>query len=301
MKSRKDIEQEITDLVIKQLQDGKVPWKKPWSAKGFMPTSMTTGKTYSGINLLLLSILGADHSSPYWITYREAQKRGGFIRQGEKGVPIIKWSKYTRKDANGQDVDAFFMKQFTVFNIDQTANVKVPVMPQVDFSSIDEGVQSIIDSYATRPEIYHSIQDRAYYSPLTDAIHLPKKEMFTSAEEYALTLTHELIHSTGHESRLNRFNTDESIPTFGSAVYAKEELVADIGATMMLAQVGVQVELDNTASYLAGWLQALQNDSSLIVQASAKAQKAVDYILGAKQPIVDVNEEEAGLDSPIEA
>lgn len=291
MKTRKDIEQEITDLVVKQLREGRVPWKRPWSANGFMPTSLTTGKTYSGINLLLLSILGAEHSTPYWVTYREAQKRGGYIRQGEKGVPIIKWSAYTRKDPQtGEETQGFFMRQFTVFNLDQTANVSAPAMKQIDFSSIDDGIQSIIDSYATRPEIYHSIQDRAYYSPELDSIHLPKREMFNSAEEYALTLTHELVHSTGHQSRLNRFESDST--KFGCKTYAKEELVADIGATMMLAQVGIQVELDNTASYITNWLNALENDPSLIVSASAKAQKAVDYVLGAKQPIVDVTHAE---------
>ena len=286
MASRKEIEQTITDLVIKQLQEGKVPWRKPWVSN--MPVSLSTGKHYGGINLLLLSILGEQYASPYWVTYKEAVRRGGNVKKGEKGTPIIKWSPFTRVNAAGDDVESFFLKQFYVFNIEQTENVPAPAVPAPNFESVDDGIQAIIDAYATRPEIYHSNQDKAYYSPSKDSIHLPNRSQFNSGEEYAMTLAHEIIHSTGHPSRLHRFEVGDKTAVFGDADYAKEELVADIGANMLLAQVGLEIDLDNSASYIAGWLKALQNDPTLLMSACGKAQKAVDFIVGKQEAVVNV-------------
>ena len=287
MKSKQEIQDTISALVIDQLEKGIVPWRKPWTSAGYLPTSLTTGKTYGGINLLILSIVGADYSRPLWITYKECEKRGGNIKRGEKGTPIIKWSIYDKKDKEtGETHKAFFLKEFIVFNIDQTEGLTIAEPAKREPVSAPEGIAQLLANYESKPEIYHSVSDRAYYSPLLDSIHLPKVEQFTSAEEYALTLAHELTHSTGHESRLNRFADEKDAPAiFGSPVYAKEELVADIGANMLLNHYGIETPLENSASYIAGWLKALNNDTSLILSASTKAQKAVDYMAKVREEV----------------
>lgn len=280
MKTKAEIQAEITALVVEQLEKGIVPWRKPFNSAGVLPTSLVTGKTYGGINLLLLSMLGAEYSSPYWLTYREAEKRGGNIKRGEKGFPVIKWSIYDRKNSEtGETAKAFFLKQFVVFNIEQAENVSAPEMVKREPISIPEGVDNILNSYVNKPSIFRTTREGAYYSPVLDTIHLPLDEQFVSGAEYAHTLAHELVHSTGHESRLNRFNETGKPEHFGSENYAKEELVADIGAQMVCAQAGIDIDLPNTASYVAGWLKALNNDTSLILSASTKAQKACEYML----------------------
>ena len=279
MKSKQEIQEQISALVIKQLEQGIVPWRKPWTSAGYLPTSLTTGKVYGGINLLILSIVGSEYSRPLWITYKEAEKRGGNIKRGEKGTGIIKWSIYDKRDKEtGETHKAFFLKEFTVFNIDQTEGLTIAEPAKREPVSAPEGIAQLLANYASKPEIYHSVSDRAYYSPVLDSIHLPNIDQFTSAEEYALTLAHELTHSTGHQSRLDRFSEEDAPATFGSPVYAKEELVADIGANMLLNHYGIETPLENSASYIAGWLKALNNDTSLILSASTKAQKAVDYM-----------------------
>ena len=139
----------------------------------------------------------------------------------------------------------------------------------------------MLDLYTSKPEIYHAGGDEAYYRPLTDTIHIPRREQFERPEDYAYTLAHELVHSTSHESRLNR-KAEQGFAPFGSASYAEEELVADIGAQMVLSDLGVATDMENSASYLRGWLKALSDDPSMIIKASSKAQKAADYMLGIK-------------------
>jgi antirestriction protein ArdC len=286
----KEIQERITALVITQLEGGVAPWRKPFTSEGVLPTSLTTGKTYGGINLLILSILGREYSKPLWLTYREAERRGGHVRKGEHGYPVVKWGKYDKLNKEtGETSPAFFLREFTVFNLEQCDGVAVDesftAKPPV---ATLEGVTQILDSYTAKPSIYHKASADAFYSKLTDSITLPLLEQFNSAEEYAHTIAHELVHSTGHESRLNRFNDENQPAVFGSPVYAKEELVADIGAQMLLASVGIEGDLNNSATYVAGWLRALKNDSSLILSASTKAQKASEYILAKVKEEVSV-------------
>jgi antirestriction protein ArdC len=277
----KEIQERITALVITQLEGGVAPWRKPFTSEGVLPTSLTTGKTYGGINLLILSILGREYSQPLWLTYREAERRGGHVRKGQHGYPVIKWGKYDKLNKQtGETSPAFYLREFTVFNIEQCDGVAVEesFTAKTPVATL-EGVTQILDSYTAKPSIYHKASADAFYSKMSDSITLPLLEQFNSPEEYAHTLAHELVHSSGHESRLNRFNDENQPAVFGSPVYAKEELVADIGAQMLLASVGIEGDLNNSATYVAGWLRALKNDSSLILSASTKAQKASDYIL----------------------
>jgi antirestriction protein ArdC len=289
--NRQELEATISQLVIKQLEQGIVPWRKGWSGLGIAPTSLTTGKNYQGINSLVLSIVGEEYSSPFWLTYLEATKRGGYVRKGEKATSIIKWSKYEREDkSTGEKSQGYFMRSYAVFNLDQCDNVEAPEAQAItkrEPVSVEAGIASILASYTDKPTIDHRATDRAFYRPSTDTITLPKLEQFNSSADYSATLTHELIHSTGHKSRLDRHaERDLDKPChFGSENYAKEELVAELGAQFLMNGAGIDTsgELTNSASYLAGWLGALKNDSSLIVSSAGKAQRATDYILKQTQ------------------
>lgn len=287
--NRQELEATITNLVTDQLAKGIVPWRKGWSSLGIAPTSLVTGKNYQGINSLVLSITGERYNSPFWLTYLEATKRGGYVRKGEKATPIVKWSKFERQDkATGDVVEGYFMRSYAVFNLDQCESVEAPEAEKLtkrEPVSVEAGVSKILESFKDKPAIEHRASDRAFYMPSQDKITLPTLEQFNSSVDYSATLAHELIHSTGHKSRLDRHSErDLDKPChFGSENYAKEELVAEIGAQFLMNGAGIDAtsELNNSASYVAGWLKALKEDTSLIVSACAKAQKASDYILGA--------------------
>lgn len=282
--NRKEIESRITEAVTEQLRGGIVPWRKPWACDGYLPTSLQTGKPYRGINRLLLSLVGEQYSRPLWITFKQAKYLNGHVRKGERGMPIVFYSRIDRiNKSTGETERIPLLRLSTAFNIDQTEGVEIPAKYLVKREpvAVADGVKTLLTKYASKPEIYHRAGDGAFYSPALDSITLPMLEQFDTPEQYAHTLAHELVHSTGHQSRLNRKGDAPAV--FGSAVYAMEELVADIGAQMTLSEIGVNVDLVNSASYITGWLRALENDSSLILKASAQAQKACDYMLGIKQ------------------
>jgi antirestriction protein ArdC len=177
------------------------------------------------------------------------------------------------------------MRLYTVFNLEQTD------LAGDDRWSSDEpreavepiqAVQDLYEGYADAPELLYRPQDRAYYEPLRDRIVLPEADQFNGAEQWAATLCHELTHSTGHSSRLDRFGRNGEPQHFGSERYAKEELVAELGASMLLGIAGVDWESEQSAAYVASWLKALKGDRSLLVGAAQQAQKAVDRIIGAE-------------------
>jgi len=294
--NRKEIEQRITDAVTAQLREGKVPWRKPWTCEGYLPTSLQTGKAYRGMNRLLLSMVGGQYARPLWVTYKQAQFLGGNVRKGEKGMPIIYYSMLDSIDKETLLPKRVpLLRLSTVFNVEQCEGVTIPakLWHKREPVAVSDGIQALLDKYTSKPEIYHRAGDEAFYSPMLDSITVPNLEQYERAEDYAYTLAHELTHSTSHESRLNR-KADGFAP-FGSANYALEELVADIGAQMTLSELGVSIDTINSASYVAGWLSALSNDTSLILKASAQAQKACDYMLGIKHEtdVAETVEEEA--------
>ena len=139
---------------------------------------------------------------------------------------------------------------------------------------------AIVEGMPNPPTIDHDGGDRAFYQPSTDSIHMPAVSSFEGAEEYHSTLFHELSHSTGHESRLNRHGMETGIAAFGSAVYSKEELAAEFGSAFLCARAGIQSTLDNSAAYIDGWRKALNADNRLVITAASQGQKASDYILG---------------------
>jgi len=288
-KQPKDGYQAITDRIIAQLENGTVPWSKPWvSAGGMWPTSLSSGKPYRGINILTLSITAmlAGYESPYWGTYNQIKERGGQVRKGEHGTEVVLWRPVEKKDQAGDVIDRFMViRVFVVFNSEQadwpddSRKPKDVERETHDWSPV-EACEQIANNMPTRPTVKHG-GDRAYYSPTLDYVQMPKRDSFPMAEGYYATLFHELAHSTGHESRLNR-DTITLVDRFGSERYSKEELVAEMTAAFLCAEAGVENmdgRIEASAAYIESWLKALKNDKKLVVQAAAGAQKAADYIL----------------------
>lgn len=279
--TKNDVYQAVTDRILEALAKGTVPWRKPWTGTDSMPVSLSTGKPYRGINVLLLGLAG--YGDPRWGTYKAISTAGGQIRKGEKGTQIILWKPVRKWETNEETGEQaregyLLLRQYTVFNAEQADG-----LPALDDDNvlvhpheINERAEAVWDGFKYRPGLGHG-GNRAFYNPARDAVTLPHEDQFEDSEEYYQTLFHELIHSTGHESRLKRLEP----ATFGSDPYAKEELVAEIGASMLAGLCGMSTAGgDQSAAYIASWSKRFKEDPKLIVQAAAQSQKAADLILG---------------------
>lgn len=292
LSNQAEIQERITASIIKELEEGKVPWRKGWRTAGLMPSNLVSGKPYSGINSLLLGMLvdQESYSSPYWLTYKQAQALGGSVKKGEQGTHITYYTKIAKKakEANEDDGGKLkeisgtsgtfsLLKTFVVFNADQCKDIPLPEVVKTEPVDILAELEKITTGWNCPPISYTS-SPKASYIPQLDQIKMPPLEAFLDAKEHAYTLTHELIHSTGHESRLDRW-VGENL-RFGCSDYAKEELVAEIGACMALSMVGIDIDIQNSGAYVKNWLQALKDDRTLIFTAASKASKAANLIVG---------------------
>jgi antirestriction protein ArdC len=273
----------ITESIVKQLEQGVAPWRKPWSTSA--PRNLISKKPYRGLNVFLLATQG--YASPCWLTFNQAKQLGAHVRQGEKSTLVSFWkfSDYSRENNETGELEnktSVLLRYYRVFNIEQCDGLKAlygndhkPVNPIAE-------CESIADHMPNRPRIEQHSQ--AFYRPSADMVGMPARDCFDSAETYYSTLFHELTHSTGHKSRLNRFEENTTDHQFGSESYSKEELVAEMGAAMLAGTAGIsQATLANSASYLQAWINRLKSDSRLIISAASHAQKAADYILGKTQ------------------
>jgi antirestriction protein ArdC len=270
----------ITESVLKQLEQGVAPWRKPWSTS--IPRNLISKKPYRGLNVFLLATQG--YSSPYWLTFNQAKQLRAHVCQGEKSTVVSFWkfneyAKENRETGETENKTSTLLRYYRVFNIEQCEGLKAlrgddrkPVNPNA-------GCESIANQMPNAPRIeQHS---RAFYRPSADIVGMPSRNCFESPEAYYSTLFHELTHSTGHTSRLNRFEENSTDHQFGSESYSKEELIAEMGAAMLAGMAGIsQATLSNSASYLQAWINRLKSDSRLIISAASHAQKATDYILG---------------------
>lgn len=276
---RPDVYDIITNRIILALENGTTPWKKPWNAAYGAPRNYRSGHVYQGVNAFLLGMLGAE--VPYFLTYNQAKELGGQVRKGEKGMPVVFYKVTKREDAQGEEKQRAILQYSTVFNIAQIEGIawKLPE-PATREHTPQEGLQRVVSGYANGPRILHRGSE-AVYRTFTDTVTVPEAGDFHTAEDYAQTLLHELIHSTGHAKRLHRDTLTEEA-RFGSGTYAKEELVAELGASFLSAAAGLDLSqtVQGTANYVASWLQALRNDKRLIVSAASQAQKAANHILG---------------------
>ena len=278
-----DIYQMVTDRIIAQLESGIIPWKKPWT--GVSPLNggafnRVTKKSYSILNQMLLGEGGE------YATFKQWSALGGKIRKGEKQKIVVFWKVIHKtiqdKDGNDKEVGIPFLQYYGVFHISQVDGVEPLNKDELkDVDPIPEA-DEIIDSYVKREGIkFQEIaSNEAYYSPLDDRVVVPMKSQFQNASEFYSTAFHELTHSTGHKSRLDRIHV--GVAAFGSEEYSKEELVAELGAAGMLNLLGIEIPetFKNSTAYIQSWIKALRNDKKMIVMASSKAEKAIAYILG---------------------
>ncbi len=284
--------QEVTDKIVSLLESGTVPWHRPWSVPGSEPQNLASRKPYRGINPFLLNL--APYASPFWLTYRQAQKLGGRVRAGEKGSPIWFWKLWQRRDPDpgrrpgeisSRDREIPILRRYTVFNVEQCDGLgrHVPELPGDERTEWQrmEAAEAIIQAMPNRPRIEHGRRG-AFYRPADDLVGMPDRDRFEVAETYYSTLYHELIHATGHASRLKRKGAKPS--RFGSLTYSREELVAEMGAAFLSGRAGIEhATLEASAAYLEHWIGKLKGDPKLAVQAAGAAQKAADFVLGEQQ------------------
>lgn len=274
----------ITDRIISQLELGTIPWSKPWSGTQFHPRNLVSKRPYRGVNPFLLAC--CDFDSPYWLTFRQAKQLGGSVKKGEKSMPVVfwKWNEVEDRES-GELREVPILRYYNVFNLSQCDLPEEKQPPKVEaktfsFSPI-ELCEKVVAEMPQQPVIKNDTVS-AFYRPSSDEVHMPPTERFETATAYYSTLFHELTHATGHESRLNRDGICE-VAEFGSRTYSKEELVAEMGAAFLCGHCSIEdATIENSASYIQGWLKKLRGDSRLVVHAAAAAQKAADFILGRK-------------------
>jgi len=269
-----------------------LPWHKPWKTPG--PINLSTKKYYRGMNWFVLMF--SDLSPSVWVTHKQAKQLGGFVKARPKdldkdqfwGIPVYYYGTFvpqTEKEGETSRKQIPFIKLSYVFNaVHQCEGLDehVQKITTTNDNQVLPSCEMIVDAMPLSPQIKTSI-DRAYYVPSQDSVHIPLLEFFDSSEHYYSTLFHELVHSTGHPTRLDR--PDIMLPSFGTDPYAREELVAEFGASMLCARVGIEERVvDNSISYIQSWLSRLKNDPSLLIPSASAAQKAVDFITGELNP-----------------
>ena len=277
----------VTDAIIRQLELGVCPWRKPWTTQ--FPKSLRSLREYRGLNVLMLASQG--YASPYWLTFNQAKQLGGHVKQGEHSTLVTFWkrSPYKVKDKEtGEDEtrNGFLLRYYRVFNLCQTEGIAeklgLSVTAETDSKRVPsiEACEKIVAEMRFAPKREQS--NAAWYRPLTDTVGMPNRDTFHSSEEFYSTLFHELAHSTGHPSRVGRDGI-ENVNSFASESYSKEELIAEMSSAFLCGVAGISpAVIQNSASYLQSWISRLRGDSRLLISAASHAQKAADYILNRK-------------------
>jgi len=279
-----DVYQTVTDRIISIIERGVLPWRKNWSAGSGMPKNLVSKKEYRGVNIFLLSAM--PFSSPYWLTYKQATDLGGYVKRGEKSTPVIFWKML---DAHNQESEEEtrsngripLLRQYHLFSVEQCEGIEVPPDPEETVNPFTpiERAEQIIAGYKDRPEIHYG-GNRAFYRVSDDSVQMPHEYSFDRSESFYHICFHELSHSSGAAHRLARKEVIER-NEFGSEDYSAEEICADLSASMLCGVAGISNEtIEQSASYIDGWLSVLRSDKKAIVIASARAQASADYILG---------------------
>ena len=290
--SRPDLYSRVTAQIVEDLQRGVRPWTKPWSAEhlaGRISRPLRHNlQPYSGINVVLLwcEATARGFSAPIWMTFRQALELGGHVRKGEHGSSVVYANRITRTETSdkGEDVEREipFLKAYTVFNVDQVEGLPAPFYATE--TPTLEPAQRIAhaDAFfaATGTEVRHG-GNSAYYAIHEDFVQTPPFESFLDPEAYYATLAHECTHWTRHPTRLDR---DFGRKRWGDEGYAREELVAELGAAFLCADLGLELTpREDHAAYIDSWLKVLAGDKRFIFTAAAYAQRAADF-LHQKQP-----------------
>lgn len=300
-KDRADIYSRVTAQIIADLEKGVRPWVKPWHADhaaGRITRPLRhNGQPYSGINILMLwtAAVAGGHAAPIWMTFRQAKELGAGVRKGEKGSPVVYASTISRTDVDddtGEETahDIPFMKAYTVFNVEQIDGLPehyyARPAPRFDAPARIDRAETYFA--ALDADIRHG-GTQAYYAVGPDYVQMPPFEAFRDPESYYATLAHECTHWTRHPNRLERAFGRKR---WGDEGYAMEELVAELGATFLSADLDLTPDIrEDHAAYIGSWLKVLQNDKRAIFTAAAHAQRAVDFLHGL-QPAAEASRED---------
>lgn len=282
----KSVAEIVTDAIIAQLEKGVCPWQKTWQS-GIK--NAISKKEYQGINRLITSIVmkAEGYSTPYFATYKQIQDMGGHVKKGSRGTPIIFW-KLVRSNKTNEDTENMvevteksfpLMRYYTVFCIEQTEGINLSqFQPQTIPNDPIEEAEKVIQNWQDKPVIkFTGVQP--CYIPSLDEIQCPPIENFISSENYYSVIFHEMSHSTGHQSRLAREEVMNSNFFNASSSYALEELVAELGASFLCSHCNIDRVINNSASYIQSWLRVLKDDRKMLITASARSEKAMNYIL----------------------
>jgi antirestriction protein ArdC len=307
--SSKNAKEKVLSSLLEKIKEGKSPWRKPFKeganfAGAFLPRNPASKHVYSGINSIVLKLNQtlSGYDDPRWMTYNQATEMGGQVRKGEKGTPILVPMRSVKKEKDATTGEekvtggyiSFSSK--TVFNVAQIDGLNLPSAEEEagEPKTPLEAQEFILGRYKismeakglTAPEVdytyvgaYGSHSSSPNWRPSTDVITLPTKEQFNSPEDMFDTIAHELAHSTGHPTRLDRSELTKNYST-DNAARGKEELIAEISAAILASMFGVNSDFDNTAAYVQSWLGALKDNPEMVMSASSEAQKVVDYLLG---------------------
>lgn len=287
-----DVYTRITNKIIDDLEQGQLTWRKPWNNKNLSlhvkRPLRANDIPYTGINTVMLWATAADkgYTSPYWMTYKQARDMKAFVRAGEHGTQIVYADKFSKdeekEDGTTESKEIAFLKLYTVFNTAQIEGLPSAYYhTDIPAPANDDHKREDVEIFFANTQAKIVNGSKAAYYPLADKIEMPLFESFNKAAGYYATLAHELTHWTGHANRLNR-----ELKSKKTAVksYAKEELIAELGACFLGADLGIEpVTKDQHAAYIQSWLKELKNDKKFIFQAAAQAQKAVEFI-NALQP-----------------
>ena len=270
----------MVDMVIEGLENGTVAWQKTW--KGVSPVNVFSEREYRGFNILYLSFACEQfgYKYPLFGTFKQISDAGGSVKKGEKSHPIVYWKVTDENDL--EDTKRFTPFYYNVFNLEQAKDIDIQKY-NAQFSQKDnnplEMCEKVIQYMPNPPRMVHDDSTRAFFRPSDDLVNVPEMKCFESSETYYATTFHELGHATGHSSRLNRFEDNNSI--FGRNSYDYEELVAEMTATFLCSHCGIEQTVENSVAYLTSWAKFLKTErKSTLFGAATKAQTAVNYILG---------------------
>lgn len=288
--TRPDVYATITNKIVAKMEQGVLPWFKPWNAQHAAGTITRplryNGESYHGVNVLVLWLTAEErgYTNPLWLTFNQAKQLGGFVRKGEKGTTVVYANTFNKKEvdeATGEETEERipFLKTHVVFSAEQIVGLPG------HYYAMKEQPKNLAERLAdvetfvanTKAEIRHG-GDKAYYAPSSDYVQMPPYECFRDRESFYSTLFHELSHWTGSQKRLDR-NLNKS--RFGSEGYALEELIAELGSAFLCTDLGITAEpRADHAAYLLNWIKVLKDDKKAIFTAAAMAEKAVAYLHG---------------------
>jgi len=277
----RDLHAEVTRKIVTALETGAATFSFPWRAATSLPKNVVSGRPYRGVNTLLLWLIGEEHgyAAPHWATFRQWSALGHPVRKGEKAATVVFWKTRAPDEAASQEDEddpgrrrSILARAYHVFNGDQVDGFVAPAMPILADRERDQRAEAF---FAALPITVDHGGAEAFYRPSTDSVHLPPFAVFKDANGYYSTRGHESVHATGAKHRLDRQMTTR----FGSEAYAMEELVAELGAAFLCADLGLTPEpRPDHAGYIQSWLKVLKGDTRAIFTAAGQAQAAVDWL-----------------------